>query len=194
MSKFRFFMKFLSSPNTIGAIWPSSPGLCRAMISGINIEQLDSVIELGGGTGVITRCIADSVMPNAAVISIELDARLAADIQRNLPRITVVNDSAINLRQILDNYNLKNASAIVSGLPWAIFPDKLQTDILDAIMQNLAPDGFFTTFAYVQGTYLPAGRRFRKYLHQRFNSVETSPVIWRNLPPAFVYRCSKVKL
>lgn len=191
--KTRFFIKFLRSPNTVGSVWPSSPKLCQAMISGINIDKLGSIIELGAGTGVITSCIARSAKENTKVVIVELDRRLAAEIRQNMPRVKVVNDSAANLKEILNNNNIPSAGAIVSGLPWAIFSHKLQNDILDAIVENLAPDGFFTTFAYLQGLYLPAGRRFKKQLKKRFNLVETSPIIWRNLPPAFVYRCSKAK-
>lgn len=163
------------------------------MISGINIDKLDSVVELGAGTGVITNCIAHSTMQSATVITIELDRHLAEDIRREIPEIHVVNDSAVNLKEILENHNISSVGAIVSGLPWSIFPEKLQTDILDAVVENLAPDGFFTTFAYLQGIYLPAGRRFKRQLKKRFASVEISPIIWRNFPPAFVYRCSRAR-
>jgi hypothetical protein len=51
--------------------------------------------------------------------------------------------------------------------------------------------GAFATFAYLQGTFLPAGRSFKKRLTKYFSKVVKSKVIWRNLPPAFVYRCWK---
>ena len=58
-----------------------------------------------------------------------------------------------------------------------------------ATVASLAPGGVFATFAYVQGTVLPAGKRLRALLEDRFAAVETSPVVWRNAPPAVVYRC-----
>ena len=33
--------------------------------------------------------------------------------------------------------------------------------------------------------------RFAGMLRQNFTSVERSKLVWRNLPPAFVYRCRK---
>ena len=70
-----------------------------------------------------------------------------------------------------------------------MFPDDLQERILDAMIRVMPPGGVFVTFAYLQGLMLPAGRRFRRNLKRRFSNVETSDVIWLNLPPAVVYRC-----
>jgi phosphatidylethanolamine/phosphatidyl-N-methylethanolamine N-methyltransferase len=36
---------------------------------------------------------------------------------------------------------------------------------------------------------LPAGGRFFKLLKKNFSEVKKSPVVWKNVPPAFVYRC-----
>jgi hypothetical protein len=39
---------------------------------------------------------------------------------------------------------------------------------------------------------LPAGRRFTVLLEETFaGAVERSPIVWKNLPPALVYRCEK---
>jgi phospholipid N-methyltransferase len=78
---------------------------------------------------------------------------------------------------------------VISGLPWASFSATLQTDIFQAMFSVLRPGGSFATFAYLQGTKLPAGKRFAELLKKNFSSVVKSPVVWRNLPPAFVYRC-----
>jgi len=38
---------------------------------------------------------------------------------------------------------------------------------------------------------MPPGRRFRRLLESLFSSAERSDFILRNVPPAFIYRCSK---
>ena len=45
--------------------------------------------------------------------------------------------------------------------------------------------------AYLQGLMFPNGQRFRRLLGEVFRGVEISPVVWKNIPPAFVYRCRK---
>ena len=93
--------------------------------------------------------------------------------------------------RLLEQTGQTHADVILSGLPWASFPNWLQDEILNAILVSLPEGGSFATFAYLQGMLLPAGIRFRKKLNSFFRKVETSPVVWRNIPPAFVYRCHK---
>ena len=57
------------------------------------------------------------------------------------------------------------------------------------VLASLAPDGMFTTFTYVHAFWLPRARRFRHRLECFFAEVKTSRIVWRNVPPAFVYRC-----
>ena len=79
--------------------------------------------------------------------------------------------------------------AATSGKPWAVFPENLQRDLLSALKTVLKPGGQFCTFAYLQGMILPAAQRFRKLLNEELSEVHISRIVWRNLPPAFVYRC-----
>ena len=82
-------------------------------------------------------------------------------------------------------------SVIVCGLPWASFDARRQDALMSATVDALGEGGQFVTFAYLQGLMLPAGRRFAGRLNDWFSRVSRSPVVWRNLPPAFVYQCTK---
>jgi phospholipid N-methyltransferase len=55
----------------------------------------------------------------------------------------------------------------------------------------MRPGARFATFAYSHAAWMPPARKFRELLDSRFSQVETSKVVWRNVPPAFVYRCRK---
>ena len=68
---------------------------------------------------------------------------------------------------------------------------EVQEGSMTAVAESLRPGGTFATFAYVHAVYLPKARRFRRRLESLFTTVEISPVVWLNLPPAFVYRCTK---
>ena len=57
----------------------------------------------------------------------------------------------------------------------------------DTVQEVLTPGGKFLTFAYLHGLLLPSGTRFKKCLSSRFEKIVETPIIWRNLPPAFVY-------
>ncbi len=183
------FKRFLQHPGQVGALCPSSRTLCRTIASGIGVENARVVVELGPGTGVITRELYGRLSNSGRLIAVELDSSLCTLLQRTLPGVDVCNSSASELTTILRHRQLSRADVVVSGLPWAIFPAPLQREIMQSVVENLAPGGCFVTFAYLQGRLLPAGIRFRRLLHEFFPEVRTSRVVWRNLPPAFIYRC-----
>lgn len=191
LKKSLLFRQFLKNPTQIGSLYPSSAPLCREMVNHINIETAANIVELGSGTGVITSEILSSMQPESNFVAIELDTHIYQHFKRHWPHIKIYNESAENLSLVLEKEKISHADAIISGLPWAAFPSKLQSYILSEVVANLAQGGYFTTFAYTQGMLLPSARRFRKLLDQNFSSVETSKIIWNNIPPAFVYRCQK---
>jgi phosphatidylethanolamine/phosphatidyl-N-methylethanolamine N-methyltransferase len=182
---------FLKNPATTGTVWPSSTALCRELVNGINIEQAKTVVELGPGTGVVTRQIIKHMHNNAHFFTIELNESICKSFSKKLPDVKIYNDSAANLKQLLEHEGLQQADCVISGLPWASLPLQVQNEILDAIVECLPQGGYFTTFAYLQGTLLPVARKFKKQLDNHFSEVKKSRVIWKNMPPAFVYHCRK---
>ena len=105
------------------------------------------------------------------------------------PGVSVYEDSVVNVAQLCQREGMASVDGILCGLPWASFSDSLQAEIFEAMLEVLPPGAKFATFAYWQGVVLPAGRRFYRRLQDTFSTVERSQTVWRNLPPAFVYRC-----
>lgn len=162
----------------------------HAMVDSFDWERVRNVVEFGPGTGVFTEAIVQRLHPDAKFCAIERSAELAQKTRARCPSTVVVEDSAANLAAICDAQGLGAVDAVICGLPWASFSAALQTDIFDAMLSRMAPGATFATFAYWQGVILPAGRRFSKRLRSSFSQVKRSHTVWRNLPPAFVYRCS----
>lgn len=191
-----FFRQYLADPGAIGAIAPSSAHLARRMLEGLDLARAGVVVEFGPGTGAFTGEIASRVGPMARFIAIERNpdlARLAAERFSADPRVRIVSDDAAHVADICRREGLGEppcVDAVISGLPWAGFPPALQDRLLKALLGVLKPGGVFVTFAYQFGHWLPAGRRFAAKARSLFKTVEKSPVVWRNLPPAFVYRCT----
>lgn len=185
----QFFQAFIREPASVGALSPSSRALARAMVEGFDLRHAGTVVELGAGTGAFTGLILERVGRLTKFFAIELDPIHARGLKRRFPGLTVYNDSAERLADYLPLHQNARADYIVSGLPWANIPLAEQERIMDSILASLAPKGVFSTFAYLHARCLPKARQFRRALEERFARVETSPVIWRNLPPAFVYRC-----
>ncbi|HEX4997023.1 MAG TPA: methyltransferase domain-containing protein [Terriglobia bacterium] len=163
--------------------------MAEAMVEGLDLANAGAVVEYGPGTGVFTGKILERVSPSTRFLAIEISPRLAAIFREQYPDVPLAEDSVANVGRLCAEAGIVSVDVIVSGLPWAAFPDSLQRELLDATMSVLRPGGTFVTFAYLHGLPLPAGRRFRKLLGEYFSSVRRSDIVWPNLPPALVYRC-----
>jgi phospholipid N-methyltransferase len=187
----QFVRQFIVDPRITGAVWPSSRGLARRMTEWTNWDLVNVVVEYGPGTGVFTEEILSRKTPQARYIGIERNARFAAMLKRRFPGLLVCNDSVARVRQICDVQGVESADLIVCGLPWASFTGPEQDAFLEAMFTVLPIGGKFATFAYLQGLLLPSGRRFRETLSRTFASVQSGSTVWANVPPAFVYRCTR---
>ena len=183
--------EFVKNPKRTGAVATSSRGLARMICSRIGIDSASVIVEYGPGTGVFTEEILRMKRPEACFFAIEHSPALAANFRRKFPDTRLFEDSAENVASMLDEVGRAHIDCVVCGLPWAAFDEPLQDSLLDATLSSLRPGGKFATFAYLQGLLLPAGKRFKKKLAHSFSTVDKSPTVWRNIPPAFVYRCTK---
>lgn len=188
--RIQFFCEFARDPRSTGAIAPSSSTLAEAMVRDMNLETARHVVELGAGTGAFTSLIAERVPESARFMAMELNPRLAASLRNSFEdQVEVVCDSAVKLCRHLGRKSVGGVDAIVSSLPWVCFPMEEQRKILHEIRRALRPGGRFATFAYAHAAWLPSGLKFRRQLKQAFAHSEALPIVWRNLPPAFIYRC-----
>ncbi len=190
-SRWTFLREFMSRPTTVGAVSPSSARLAEAMVSWVDWKTIHKVIELGPGTGVFTEAILQRAGADCRYLAVEINPSLAAIFRGRFPRLRLAEDSVSNLVEICAREGQSEADLIVSGLPWASFSSKDQVEYLDAVMAVLRKGGAFCTFAYLQGLLLAQGRAFRRRLHDQFEQVAVSDVVWKNVPPAFVYRCRR---
>ena len=154
-----------------------------------SLEGASVIVEFGPGTGPITRALLESKPQNARLIAIERNEEFVTMLRERHPDLDVAHGCVQELPRILAARGETAADRIVSGLPWAAFDESLQQDIMKAAHDSLADDGVFVTFAYLQGFALPPAWRFRKLLREMFSDVRHSDVVWRNMPPAFVYTC-----
>lgn len=188
---FLFLYNFIRYPFATGAVLPSSRRLAARMVDGSGIDAAKTVVELGPGTGVFTRAISERIGSETVYLGIELREKFAALVSEKFPDLCIVNDSAENIVENLAKLDRTEADTIISGLPWAAFDTDLQRRIMASVTEALAPGGKFATFTYLHAVRLPAARRFRALLDENFSEVRESKTVWRNMPPAFVYHCTK---
>ena len=191
MSTTTFFKNFIKTPSSIGAVCPTSSYLSIKMTKEIGLENAESVVELGPGTGAITPHIVDAISPKTKFFAVELNTEFYNFFRSKYPELTIYHEDASNLKHILKKEELDGIDAVISALPWTTLPEEVQDSLLSAIVEALNPDCFFTTIAYATGMFTPSGRKFNNKLKRYFSHVGLSRFEWRNIPPSFVYRCKK---
>jgi phosphatidylethanolamine/phosphatidyl-N-methylethanolamine N-methyltransferase len=175
-----FLARWLKAPHRIGAVAPASRGLARAMARQIDLSAAGPVIELGGGTGSITRALLEFGLDPARLIVVERDRRLHALLQARFPGLRVLRGDAAHLRALLAPLGIAQVSAVVSSLPLLSMPKRLRDRIIEESVGLLGPQGSLVQYTY--GLVSPLARR-------DFGLTgEVTARIWRNLPPAVVWR------
>ncbi|PZG22829.1 class I SAM-dependent methyltransferase [Nonomuraea aridisoli] len=182
-----FLGQFLRSPGTIGAVAPSSRRLAAAVCAPIPERGEPVVVELGPGTGSFTSEIQRRLGGRGHHLAVELNDTMARLLSERFPAVDVAHADASKLGELLDERGLRSADVVVSGLPWAAFPDGLQRELLTAVTTSMTPGAAFTTFSYIHAIPLSSARRFRALLAERFEEVVQGRTVWRNTPPAFVF-------
>lgn len=187
MFALRFFQQFFIEPANIGAIWPSSRRLAEVITERARVRTASFVVELGPGTGSVTEVILEKLSPQARFFAMEINPKFVDILCKTFPHTHIIQDSAEHLSQYVREFGAETCDCIICGLPFASFSDALQDAVLHEISTVLAPGGRFVSFGYPFGRLLPRGRRFKQKLSSTFSKVETTPIVWKNLPPAFAY-------
>ncbi len=182
-------LQFLKEPKHIGALCASSKSLGSAMMRNIGITDAEYIAEIGPGGGVFTEKILALKQKEAHFFAIEINSYYARKLQEKFQGIEVENKNANRLPSIMRNRKIKSLDVVISGIPWSLLKDKEQDILLKNIHRSLRVGGYFSTFAYMLPT--PKALLFKKKLCKYFSEVTTSDVVWKNLPPAFVYYCKK---
>ncbi len=176
------FLGRLRNARMVGAVAPSGQALARRIVSGIDPAR-GAVLEVGAGTGVFTAAIlARGVAPEALSV-VEADPVFAALLRTRFPDVEIVEGRAEDVPGAGGTLDGRRFADAVSGLPLLNFPPALRRRILSAIFERLAEDGALYQFTY--GPRAPLGQSSLAALGL---VAEPAGRIWRNLPPAAIYR------
>lgn len=185
------FREFIRYPFHTAALAPSSRHLAKRMVASVPLASAQNVVELGPGTGALTNALLPQLKDDARFLAVELNPTFAKAWSKQFPGRDVEVGSVANLRQICSRHNIQSIDCIVSGLPWPSFPVALQETALEEVLSLLKPGGQMVTFGYHVGMCMPSGRHFQRLVNNRFRRVERLAWEWRNLPPAYILRCTR---
>lgn len=173
----RFAAELVRHPRTVGAICPSGAQLASTMAACIP-EGEGLVIEIGAGTGAVTRAILAKGISPSRLLVLERSPDFCRILRGKFPHLNIVQGDAALLSSYVPE--LTPVSAVVSSLPLMNFPSALREAILAQIRGVIGTRGCVIQFTYALLGESPYTREgFRRDVH-RF--------IPRNLPPAKVER------
>jgi phosphatidylethanolamine/phosphatidyl-N-methylethanolamine N-methyltransferase len=174
-----FFGLWLRKPLQIAAICPSGATVGAAMARLVDPARPGPILELGAGTGSITRGLIEAGWPPDRIIAYEREARLADILRRELDGIRAILGDATDLERQLTRFGVGRLSAVVSSLPIKWFPRDAQRAVLRPCFARLGLDGRFLQLTNAFSSPLP--------IEQLGLDGREAARVWRNLPPAQIW-------
>ena len=186
-----FFRILLRRPVKVGALTPSSDQLAKTMVKDLDLSNGDTVIELGAGTGALTRAIRSKMKDPECYLGIEREAEFVTYLEDRFPDMNFVNGNAEDCCEIFEESGLSPVKVIISSLPWAYWPVKVRDDVLDSIDKMMPPGCIFRTIQYAHNYPLPHVSKFRTAVNRHFGKYDKRDIVIKNIPPAFILTWTK---
>lgn len=184
-ARFRFAdsINLIKNIRTTGTIAPSSRILIRHLLAPIDFAEARCIVELGPGNGCVTRALLQRMHPESVLVCLESNTDFVTRLHAmEDQRLHVYNACASSIGRILDELDIEQADHVVSSLPLALIDDDMVNSILAGVGSNLHPGGRFLQYQYSLANYGD--------MKPFFKDVKLDFTL-RNLPPAFVYECTK---
>jgi len=180
-----FLKRWLRRPLAMGAVVPSGRLLAEALALTAVAEMKGReghVIELGAGTGEVTKALLAAGIPANRLALVERDPELAAFLRRHFRGPQIVEGDASRLLQLLSGAGVSKIATVVSGLPLLSLPSDVVTGIVHGVFEALPRGAALVQFTY--GPAPPVPKALRENLHLVGAHGRR---IWRNVPPAVVW-------
>ena len=193
-----FLSESLRSFSVTASLFPSSRFLATALLRAIDFSAAQVVVELGIGTGAITREILRRLHPGAVLLGVDLNPAFVSHVRRSIQdsRFIPVLGQAERLGALMSRHGIARADAIVSSLGLTAMQPAQRLAVLKQASAHLTRDGVMTQYQYLHAGGTPNWTsslgllRFaeKEFLKAHFRHVASERVIW-NLPPARVFTC-----
>ena len=181
-TKIAFFKESIKNFKTTGTIIPSSKFLIKRMLKGIDFENSNIIVEFGAGNGIITKSILKKMHKDAVLFCFEINPEFYSHLKLiNDDRLIVINQSAQEVKNVLNKHNKTSVDCIISSLPLTVLPAELSKSILLISKKILKNKSLFIQYQY--------SINFFK-VFEKNNISLTFELI--NIPTAFIYKCKDI--
>lgn len=184
----RFSLKWAARPLELGAVSPSGKPLARMMAAQVDPQEPGLVVELGPGTGVITKALIERGVTQERLLLIEFNHDFANLLRKRFPRARIITGDAYDIANLVPGIAGDTPiAAVVSGLPLLTRPAEQRRNLVRDALALLGDGarGGFIQFSYA--LVPPVPRDPWAY------TLMGTKRVWRNLFPArvWVYRSSQ---
>lgn len=175
--------RWVADPAGVGAIAPSGKRLAAVMAAAAIKAGPGTVVELGAGTGVVTRALLAAGVAPADLVVIERDPKFYRLLRHRFAGVQVVRADARYAGDVVKAVAQAPVRAVVCSLPLLTMPRIERHRVLKAATELLhGGGGVFVQFTY--GRNAPISPRYAESLGMK---MVTSENVWLNLPPAMVF-------
>ena len=179
-----FFRRWLANPLQMGSIVPSSDALCQRIVRHTKRIGDELVVELGAGTGVISRALLASGIPPDRLCVMEIVPDMAAHLRRVLSNVTVIEGDARALPDLLPRHWHGRIGTVVCGIPLVLLPKTEQRRFIDAI-ETVAPGRGFLHYSYCVTSPISARQHALTAKREAWTPLNFPPAsVWRYTPGA----------
>jgi phosphatidylethanolamine/phosphatidyl-N-methylethanolamine N-methyltransferase len=174
-----FFRRWLKQPKQLGTLAPISRGLAYRAAIQLSDPHRKKVIEIGAGTGRLSRALLNFGLSPQNFITVELDQEFHQFLQETIPGVHHIHGDAALLPQLLPEAWVGQVDVIYSVIPLMYLPKPVRKAILMACKQVLKPGGviYHVTYSHLSP--------FADELSLKGERIVSK---WVNLPPGFVWK------
>lgn len=178
----RFFRGWLDKPKAVGSIVPTSSITARRMASVADPASGLPVLELGPGTGAITKALLEHGVAPEKLVSVEYAQSFFEHLMRHFPGVRFIHGDAFNLDATLGDLRGQMFDSVVSGIPLLNFPVTQRVRFIEDLLTRIPLGRPIMQITYGALSPVPVGKG--DYTVERFD------FIIRNIPPAhlWIYR------
>lgn len=178
----KFLKGWIDQPRAVGAMLPTSSVTARRMASVINPESGLPVLELGPGTGVITKAILERGVAPQDLYSIEYSADFVEHLETEFPEVNIIEGDAFDLDATLGDKRDLVFDSIVSAVPLLNFPVPNRVAYVEDLLRRIPYGRPIVQISYGPKSPVPPGRGNYTVEHHDF--------VFRNFPPSqlWLYR------
>ena len=180
---FGFLRAWLRQPKSVGSVWPTSAPMARRMAGVIDLASGLPVLEIGPGTGTITKAILQTGLPHDLLWSLEYSKEFADRLKARYPSAHVVEGDAFALANSLGAACPNQFDSAISALPLLNFPLETRVSLVEQVLDLLPAGRPLIQFSYGPKSPVPPGAGRYK--------VKRIGMVLRNIPPAQLWVFSR---